>query len=234
MAEQDSMGVRFTSSSNEGALLVLPEGADQHDLCSLLLFEREALRCGKSWYEFAVSKLGRTGISADSLYLITGYHKTSSWSFAAFDQSSGAGSLDALFTASKITNGNISAAYSWQMSSAVPCHIGPEPYNGTQNQTIFIRGFKIAIRECILLALLHGDVSISYEPPNTVRRDAYSTQTINMWPKNWRTGESNLELAQKVESSSESNETREQDGLSLLQIPPTGVGQGPFPSLTQY
>jgi len=226
------MGVGFTSSSNEGALLVLPEGADQHDLCSLLLFEREALRCGESWYEFVVTKLGRTRVNADSLYLITGCHKTSSWSLAAFDQSSSSGSFDALFTASKITNGNIHAAYSWQMTSAVPCRIGPEPYNGAQNQTIFIRGFKIAIRESNLLGLLHGDVSGSYEPPSTLPRKAYPTESVSIWSENWQTGGATTispgaSDVHKVKSSSESNESHKPDGLSfgsLLQIPPTGVG----------
>ena len=84
VAGQGSIDIEFSSSSNEGALLVLPEGADQHDLCNLQPFERNALRYAKSWYKFARTKLGRTRISANSLYLITGCHKTSSWSLAAY------------------------------------------------------------------------------------------------------------------------------------------------------
>jgi len=210
VAGQGSIGVEFSSSSNEGALLVLPEGADQHDLCNLRHFEEDALRCAKSWYKFAVTKLGRTRISANSLYLITGCHKTSSWSLAAFHQSSGSCDFNAQFTAGKIVNGNISAAYSWQMSSAVPCRIGPQPYDAAQNQTVFIRGFKIAIRESILLAHLLGDVSVSYQPPNTVSSTANSAKRTKLRPvsksENHRTGTvtntspgaSNLDLAHRV------------------------------------
>jgi len=183
VAGQGATCIEFSSTSNEGALLVLPEGADQRDLCNLLLFEREALRNGKSWYEFAVTKLGRTRISADSLYLITGCHKTSSWSLAAFHQSSSNFNFNAQFTAGEIINGNIGAAYSWQMTSAVPCRIGPEPYEDAKNQTAFIRGFKIAVRGSTFLALLRGDVTVSYEQPNTASRKAHSSQRAKGWPR---------------------------------------------------
>ena len=240
MAGEGSIGIEFSSSSNQGALLVLPEGADKHDLCNLRLFEREALRYGKSWYEFAVTKLGRTRISPDSLYLITGCHKTSSWSLAAFHQSSGSCNFNAKFTAGKIINGNISAAYSWQMASGVPCRIGPEPYDGVKNQTVFIRGFKIAIRENAFFSLLRGDVSILYEPPNIAPRKAHSSQYAKMWSgsksenrqtedatnSTFRTSSPHLDTPEIV-LSAEVNERYHEDGfsidpdVSLSQVPPT-------------
>jgi len=237
--------IQFSSTSNEGALLVLPEGADQHDLCNLLLFEREALRNGRSWYEFAVTKLGRTRIAADSLYLITGCHKTSSWSLAAFHQSSGNCNFNAQFTAGKIINGNIGAAYSWQMTSAVPCRIGPEPYDDAKNQTVFIRGFKIAIRSSTFLSLLRGDVTVSYKQPNTAPRQGLFSQRPKGWPSlsmsnnethqtegatNPAPVESNLDLGApyrvKLWTATESVEECEEDRLSsasdisLFQSPP--------------
>ncbi|KAG6331233.1 hypothetical protein ID866_7855 [Astraeus odoratus] len=167
-AVQGGLGIGFTSSSKEGALLILPEGADQHDLRNLRVFEQEAMRCGKAWYEFAIQVLGRR-IGPDSLYLITGCHKTSSWSLATFNQRSGSSGFNAQFTASPIINGNINAAYTWQMTTAVPRRTGPDPYDATKkNQTVFIRGYKIAIREKILLAFLRGDVAVSYKSPNAV------------------------------------------------------------------
>ena len=240
MAGQGSIGIEFSSSSNQGALLVLPEGADKHDLFNLRLFEREALRCGKSWYEFAVTKLGRTRISPDSLYLITGCHKTSSWSLAAFHQSSGSCNFNAKFTAGQIINGNISAAYNWQMASGVPCRIGPEPYGEVKNQTVFIRGFKIAIRENALLSLLRGDVFILYEPPNIAPRKVHSSQHAKMRSgsksenrqtgdatnSSFRTSSLNLDTPEIV-LSAEVNERYHEDGfsinpdVSLSQVPPT-------------
>ena len=241
MAGEGSIGIEFSSSSNEGALLVLPEGADKHDLYNLLLFEREALRCGKSWYEFAVTKLGRTRISPDSIYLITGCHKTSSWSLAAFYQSSGSCNFNAQFTAGKIINGNINAAYNWRMTSAVPCRIGPEPYDEVKNQTVFIRGFKIAIRESMFLSLFRRDVIVSYEPPNAAPRKAYSSQHIRMGSgsKNDhrqaggststspRASSLNLGVSPEIERLEEADERHQEDeisidtDISLSQMPPT-------------
>lgn len=171
MSAQRDVGFEFTSASNEGAVLVLPEGADRYDLRNHLVFEGEALRNGKSWYEFALRKLGRTMISFDSLYLITGCHKTSSWSLAAFHQPSGGSQFNAQFTAGPIINGNINAAYSWQMTSPVPHRIGPQPYNATQrNQAVFIRGYKIAVRDNRFLGRLRGNAAMSDESPNTLSR----------------------------------------------------------------
>jgi len=242
--EQGGVGIEFSSSSNEGALLVLPEGADQHDLCNLLLFEREALRSGKAWYEFAVTKLGRTWISPDSLYLITGCHKTSSWSLAAFHQSSGTCNFNAQFTAGKIINGNIGAAYSWQMTSAIPCRIGPESYNKeVKNQTVFIRGFKIAIRDGTFLRLLRGNVAVMYGQPNIASHKANFSQRAKGWlgsmgkscqtedATNAAPGQLNLDCGapHKVESSTAAEivEIRQEDrfslasDISLSQFPPT-------------
>ena len=240
VAGQGSIGIEFSSLSNEGALLVLPEGADKHDLCNLLLFEREALRWGKSWYEFAMTKLGRTRIGSNSLYLITGCHKTSSWSLAAFHQSGGSCNFNAKFTAGKIINGNISAAYDWQMTSGAPYRIGPDPYDEVKNQTVFIRGFKIAIRENAFLSLLRGDVSILYEPPNIVPRKAQSSQRAKVWSgsknENHQTRDatnspfraSNLHLdTPQIVFSAEVNERHYEDefsidpDISLSQVLPT-------------
>jgi len=57
------------------------------------------------------------------------------------------------------------------MTSAAPYRIGPQPYNATQkDQTVFIRGYKIAVRDNGFLGRLLGDATMSYESPNTVSR----------------------------------------------------------------
>ena len=175
---QGGLGLQFNSSASEGAILVLPEGTDQHNLRNHLVFQREALRNGKTWYDFAVKKLGRTMISPDSLYLITGHHKTRSWSLAAFHSVNETFHFNAQFTAANIVNGNVTATYTWQMTSAVPCRVGPDPYDGSKNQTVFVRGYKIAIRESIFRALILGNVAISYGPPNTVLRKVHFTNRM--------------------------------------------------------
>ena len=187
---------------------MLPEGADRHDLLNHLRFKEEALMNGKSWYEFALRKLGRTTISSDSLYLITGCHKTSSWSLAAFSQPSSNFNFNAQFTAGPIVNGNINAAYSWQMTSAIPHRIGPQPYDATQkNQTVFIRGYKIAITESKFGALLRGDVTVSFKSPNTMSRKSHSTQRAKGWQET---------LSQYYQASIMTNALASSPGPSIL------------------
>ena len=159
----------------EGAILVLPEGSDQHNLRNYLVFQKEALLNGKAWYEFAVTRLGRTTISPDSLYLITGFHKTSSWSLAAFNNAGRSLNFDVHFTAGNIINGNVTAVYTWQMSSTVPCRVGPDPFEGKKNQTVFICGIKIATRRSIFRHIL-GDVAISYQSPSSVLPKVHFTR----------------------------------------------------------
>ena len=232
---QGNVGFEFASASNEGAILVLPEGADRHDLRNHLIFEEEALKNGKSWYEFALRRLGRMMISSDSLYLITGCHKTSSWSLAAFRQPSSNFNFNAQFTAGPIVNGNIDAAYSWQMTSAIPHRIGPQPYDATQkNQTVFIRGYKVAVRKGTFCALLRGDVTVSYESPSTTSRKAHSTHCAKGWlgtlsqyyranvMTNTPAGASGVgsSVSHEIKSDAKTN-TKHQGDVFLLQTPST-------------
>lgn len=158
MPAQECVGYEFTSASNEGAILVLPEGADQHDLLSLrhhLIFEGEANRNGRPWYEFALRMAPQMTISSDSLYLITGYHKTSSSSLATFHQPYGNSSFCAQFMAAPLVDDN-----PWKMTSAaISCQTGYKSYKTTErNQTVFIRGYRIAIREDVFLELRQGEL----------------------------------------------------------------------------
>ncbi|KIJ09395.1 hypothetical protein PAXINDRAFT_17510 [Paxillus involutus ATCC 200175] len=105
------LNLNFTSTSAEGAILVLPEGAGTEDLLKLGPFEDQARENGESWYRYACVDQGRTSINNDSLYLITGYHKASSWAVAAFSDASGSAGLNATFTAGQVAEGDIAAAY---------------------------------------------------------------------------------------------------------------------------
>ena len=126
------------------------------------------------------------------------------------------------------------------MTSGVPYRIGPEPYDEVKNQTVFIRGFNIAIRENAFLSLLRGDVSILYEPPNIVPRKPHSSQRAKMWTgsksENRQTGDAtnssfrapNLHLdTPEIVFSAEVNERHYKDefsidpDISLSQVPPT-------------
>ena len=76
-AQPGPLNYEFTLSSKEGALLILPEGAERYSLKNQRPFLEEAIQHVVDWYDFAEQRLGRI-ISHDSLYLITGFYKARS------------------------------------------------------------------------------------------------------------------------------------------------------------
>ncbi|KIJ07560.1 hypothetical protein PAXINDRAFT_90205 [Paxillus involutus ATCC 200175] len=141
------LNLEFSSSSAEGAILVLPEGAGKRDFAHLSILRAEAQKNGESWHRFAHINCGRT--AGDDLYLITGHHKASSWSVAAFSEAGGSTGLSATFSAGQVVRGNVAMAYSWQVTNPVHWRVGPEQGHSThkRNQAVFLRGFRIALKQ---------------------------------------------------------------------------------------
>ncbi|KAG9310375.1 hypothetical protein JVU11DRAFT_9509 [Chiua virens] len=138
----------FNLSSSEGALLILPKGAESCKLRKRQLFKDIATRSANNWYNFAERHLGRI-ITHDSLYLITGLYKTRSWSVAAFHEATGTAESSAQFKASQAGEDN-DMSYSWETMRALDWRVGPQFDVGIPNQSVFIIGFKIALREGLL------------------------------------------------------------------------------------
>lgn len=147
-------------SSREGAVLILPEGAERYYVRNERPFLQAAIQGAVDWYTFAEQRLGRI-ISHDSLYLITGFTKARSWSLAAYQQGAGTGDASAQFKAVQVGGGNIAASYTWETTQAMDWRVGPSDqyYNGIPNQSVFITGFKIAIRKRVL-----GQRRVSVKP----------------------------------------------------------------------
>lgn len=164
------LGLHFSATAAEGAILVLPDGTEKRDLKNgLHKLQMEAKKNGRSWYQFVFSNLGRV-TNNDSLYLITGYHKASSWCLASFSQEEGSASLSLTLRAQPFSGGDLTAAYSWEVSNSVVGRVGPHSgYDkARRNQTVFVRGFKIAIREG-LLAAFRGAIKVtSSKPPKRI------------------------------------------------------------------
>ncbi|KAG9309215.1 hypothetical protein JVU11DRAFT_10929 [Chiua virens] len=144
--EEQPSDYNFTFSSSEGALLVLPQGADQHSLQRDRLFGRYARQHAAEWYRFVEEDLERT-ISNDSLYLITGFYKARSWALVAFGETEGSENIPAQFKVTQPEGAPIVRGYSWSTTRHSESRVGPEIYNGNANQAIFISGFKIAVRD---------------------------------------------------------------------------------------
>ncbi|KAF8546890.1 hypothetical protein OG21DRAFT_1022781 [Imleria badia] len=117
-AHQGPFNYEFTLSSKEGALLILPEGAERYYLRNQRPFLEEAIQHAVDWYNFAEQRLGRI-ISHDSLYLITGFYKARSWSPASYQHASGTGGVRAQFKPVQVSGGNLSTSYTWETTHAV-------------------------------------------------------------------------------------------------------------------
>jgi hypothetical protein len=144
-----SLDYVFTAPSEKGAIIILPEGAAAEDLLNLRSITEEAQTNGESWYRYAYGERGRTAINNDSLFLITGFDKASSWAIAAFSDADRSAGLQGRFTAGNVFNGDVAGAYTWQAPKSVYCRVGPKAeYDANKrNQSISIRGFKIVLRK---------------------------------------------------------------------------------------
>lgn len=105
------------NSKHQSVQVHLPDGASESDLLRSEIFRDLAVKHARAWYEFVNDDLQRMVGNSD-LYLITGVTKCASWRIA--------------------TENNLS-----------PIRSGPHRFPGEEvceNQTVFIRGFKVALR----------------------------------------------------------------------------------------
>ncbi|KAJ7618629.1 hypothetical protein FB45DRAFT_169813 [Roridomyces roridus] len=140
--------VEISASSKEAAVLLLPDGASRTDLRSLQTFRDYALKHARRWYAFVNGTRGRMVESGD-LYLVTGMDKSTSWSVAVVEDRSGTGRIQLKLKAAQIGSAGTSCAWEWEATSSC-ANSGPRRQPGeedwTDNQTVFIRGFKVAVR----------------------------------------------------------------------------------------
>lgn len=136
-----SAGVQISTSSKEGAVLLLPEGASTYNLRRLQAFRDYALEHGLAWYRF-VDETHERAVESGSLYFVTGCDKTSSWGVAAFSNSSTEGEISLKFSATPIASGRVSFSWQWETSSPAAVRSGPTHDEGEdgwgQNQCVFV------------------------------------------------------------------------------------------------
>ena len=86
-------------------------------------------------------------ISDDALYLITGCDKSKSWGVAAFSDGSRTTELTLKLLPPGIGGAAGSLTYTWQKPNSVAARSGPEYDPPNANQCVFLRGFRISIRQ---------------------------------------------------------------------------------------
>ncbi|KAL0569231.1 SCF ubiquitin ligase complex subunit cdc4 [Marasmius crinis-equi] len=140
-------GIKIKFSEGKGAVVMPPNGADRVDCLDLAVFREYAQKYAVSWYEFINGTLGRE-VDNGAIYFITGFDNTDCWENAVVNDQFREQSCELMFT----TNGLIGDARlrlsTSSMRVSVSSRCSPED-NRKQNQTLFIRGFRIAIRRKI-------------------------------------------------------------------------------------
>jgi hypothetical protein len=205
-------GYRFEASTAEGAILMLPEGASRTDLRSTGKFREYAIKHGVSWYQFVNGTL-QEEVHNGSLYLITGVDSATSYGVASFSDSSGdTGTISASFLTIRDDASHLGRSYSWHTQGCIARRTGKSK-EGTKNQCVFIRGFKIALNESVFAGLFSGGVALSQ-----IGRTCSSSNAKNSIP--FAGGSSspsaNTTASSSMSSSSSSHSPPAQERLTAL------------------
>ncbi|KZP23008.1 hypothetical protein FIBSPDRAFT_858946 [Athelia psychrophila] len=139
------IGYSVVSSSSESAQLTMPDGAMGEDYTSIHEIRTYSIEHALSWYEFINDRLGRQAPNG-SLYVVTGCDRSTTWGISTIGEElsveSGAG-----YSCSWSTR---SGAIVRRSTAWCPDEGAEQPENrveSPQNQCLFIRGFKIRVRE---------------------------------------------------------------------------------------
>ena len=154
-------GFRFKCSSNEGALLVLPDGASRKNLIPLNAFREYAIVQTPAWYNFVTHQLNRI-ISNGSLYLVTGVDKARSWGVASYSNIPGERHILLRPSDANDISAPATRHYAWERSGQVAARAGPRRPVRHENQCVFVRGYKLALRTNRIASALKGQVKLSH------------------------------------------------------------------------
>ncbi|KAJ7193800.1 hypothetical protein GGX14DRAFT_323101, partial [Mycena pura] len=146
----------------EVAMLLLPQGASRCNLRFLERFRDYALANGVQWYSFVNGSCGRQ-VENGALYLVTGVDKSTSWSVASVENHAGSGQISMKLTAALASSAGVSYKWRWQAENSASVASGPYINSGeedwTNNQTVFLRGYKVVVRPS--LVSLQGPIKVS-------------------------------------------------------------------------
>ncbi|KAK0229296.1 hypothetical protein EDD85DRAFT_142079 [Armillaria nabsnona] len=148
-------GFEFTTSKDQAAVLVLPQGGTRFDHKNLSSMRKYALEHAHEWYEYINSPnyLGREARNG-SLCFVTGCDKTTAWGLAAMSKPSDNRQFSINFLVGGLSEGRIALRSSWSTQEWTDTRIYPDqdtdmdaPLPVRENQGVFIRSFTISVRE---------------------------------------------------------------------------------------
>ncbi|KAJ7614208.1 hypothetical protein DFH06DRAFT_135646 [Mycena polygramma] len=126
--------------SKEVAVLILPEGASRQDLLPVKSFRAHVRKFSDQWNQFARARLP----PGESLFVVTGCDKTTSWGIATVSAASGTVGVSLKFALVGIAEGTVAPRYQWEDFGSATVRASGEIWSArTENQCIFIRGFFV-------------------------------------------------------------------------------------------
>jgi hypothetical protein len=126
--------------------MVAPDGATLTEVLEEERFLRSIESVGR-WFKYAAEERHRR---FKSLILVTGVIKCRSWSVAAISNTSRASSGKVAFSLMPAASGTLTASHSWRECIPTMCHSGPKPPSQTENQCVFVRGYRIMKQDPLL------------------------------------------------------------------------------------
>ncbi|KAJ7261156.1 hypothetical protein C8J57DRAFT_1337226 [Mycena rebaudengoi] len=224
--------VEVAASSQEISMLLLPLGASRRNLRSLKEFEDYALNNAHHWYSFVNGKLRRK-VENGSLYLVTGVDKTTSWSVAALENRSGDHTISFQLKAGLVGAAGVTCAWAWDTHNSDSFRSGPDIAPGEEdwsdNQTVFLRGYKISVRPKPLAALL-GAVKVS-NLDNLKPTDILRSRRSNFVPYSQS---SSLDHAGRAGGVAESEGVSDTEVVTEVEDIPTAAAYHPSTVLNSY
>ncbi|KAJ3774189.1 hypothetical protein FB446DRAFT_771237 [Lentinula raphanica] len=139
-------GQAFSSTTSKGAILILPEGGKRVDYLKPEIFANYTAENAVSWYTHAQGPMGREARNG-SLYLITGFDKARAWGSATF-LSANPENVVLKFVPLKPSKGDSSyPRYHFRECHSAVWKSGEDDTYGEQSGSVFLRGYRIAIRK---------------------------------------------------------------------------------------
>ncbi|KDQ50098.1 hypothetical protein JAAARDRAFT_200261 [Jaapia argillacea MUCL 33604] len=161
------LGYEYSSETAEGAIAVLPERAERADVTRRRdRFLTRATEDAVGWYKW-INGTGDDDLGAmighRSLYLITGFDKSTCWAGTAYSSTTNNTAFRATFKVASVSSAGIQRkTYNWESYThgepRVQLHHPQHPEN--RYLTPFIRGFRITPRKLVPARLL-GPVVVS-------------------------------------------------------------------------
>ncbi|TFK37375.1 hypothetical protein BDQ12DRAFT_724216 [Crucibulum laeve] len=138
----------FACTENQGAILYMPNGSTGADLKDERSLEEYIVQNAESWYRYVLKTNGKS-VERNSLYLVTGWMKSSSWGIATYGVK-----MPEPYHILKIGPVILpNKKYLWTESSSAMARTGPSPdpdfsiESERENQCLFLQGFKIELSE---------------------------------------------------------------------------------------